>query len=92
MSDPDSPAVLAYRVGQLEKTQAEGFRSVNEKLDSLARNFTTKAELLSAQKVADLEHKELKERISKLEGWNIWIIRGVVGLVLAAVGAAIFVN
>lgn len=66
----DSPAVLAYRVGQLEKTVKEGLESVNEKLDKLS-GFVTKEDadriLKDAESKAGLVHKDLEDRIKLLE-------------------------
>ena len=66
--DPDvSQSVIAYRVGQLEKTQAQGFASLNSKLDEIAGSFITKAELATAQAAADKEHEIIYGRIADNE-------------------------
>jgi hypothetical protein len=46
MTDDSSPAVVAYRIGQLEKVVKEGFDTHNEKLDQLTQNFATKPDVI----------------------------------------------
>lgn len=43
-SDVDSPAVIAYRLGQVENAVRVGFQDHNKKLDDLTSNFVTKEE------------------------------------------------
>ena len=75
ITDPDNnPGVIAYRVGQLEKTVIEGFRAHNEKLDVLTQNFATKEELRSVQ--------------NKLNDWR-WYFRALVTAVMLALATAI---
>jgi hypothetical protein len=75
VSDNDSsPAVVAYRMSQLERTVKEGFDSHNSKLDSLISNFATKEEL-SALK-------------SQLNDWR-WYFRALVTAVLLALGTGL---
>lgn len=45
----DSPAVIAYRMGQLENAVKAGFEKHDKKLDSLTLNFATKEELQVVQ-------------------------------------------
>lgn len=45
----DSPAVIAYRMGQLENAVKAGFEKHDKKLDSLTSNFATKEELAVVQ-------------------------------------------
>lgn len=73
--DPDTaPGVIAYRVGQLEKTVIQGFKEHNEKLDTLTGNFATKEELAIIQ--------------SKLNDWR-WYFRALLTAVLLALGTAV---
>lgn len=45
----DSPAVIAYRMGQLENAVKAGFEKHDKKLDGLTANFATKEELAVVQ-------------------------------------------
>lgn len=93
MSDPtDNPAVLAYRVGQLEIKQEKGFADLKEQngaqikmIGDLAHNFATKTDLTAAQREGDAVHDGLDKRIGKIEGWMTWAGRIVIGAVLAAI-------
>ena len=88
----DSPAVLAYRVGQLEKTSADGFKALNAKLDAMSHNFATHKDIEVAKEQAELEHKaiydeisDVKEDISALKKRN-WVqntLSAILGSVLA---------
>lgn len=79
MTDVDStPAVVAYRVGQLEQTirdanQAHEARSkeTNDKLDRLVDNF-----------VARTDFQGHETRLASLESDRKWIVRLVVGAVV----------
>jgi len=44
--EESSPAVVAYRIGQLEQTVKEGFEAHNLKLDKLVSNFADKSDVL----------------------------------------------
>lgn len=77
----DTPDVLAYRVGQLEKTTAAGLKEVKDELVNLKTHFVTHAELESAKVQADMEHKAINEEISdvkvvvdKLQQWRDSIV------------------
>lgn len=48
-SDVDSPAVIAYRLGQVEVAVNQGFIDHNKKLEELTSNFATKEELANIQ-------------------------------------------
>ena len=63
----DSQAVLAYRVTQLEKTSAEGFRLLNEKLDQMSHNFATHQDVAHAVEMGEIDHKAIYEKISDVE-------------------------
>lgn len=81
MQPHDTPDVLAYRVGQLEKTTAAGLKEVKDELVNLKTHFVTHAELESAKAQADMEHKAINEEISdvkvvvdKLQQWRDGIV------------------
>lgn len=80
-SSPDSPAVIAYRLGQVESAVKEGFESHNTKLDNLVSNFATKGEIQS-----------ISHRLASLEGDRKWIVRLVVGAIVFALLALIGVG
>lgn len=63
----DSPAVLAYRVGQLEKASKEGFKQISEKLEIMAGNFATHKDIEAAKQQAKLEHNAIYEEISDIK-------------------------
>lgn len=97
MIDPnDSPNVLAYRVGQLEKIVAEGFAKVDgnfatmhAKLDMLKDGFVSHEQLAEAVKQGQIVHSDHERRIASLEGVQIWLIKIIIGAVLLAVLASI---
>jgi hypothetical protein len=77
----DTPAVLAYRMGQVEiavkessKTVIEGFKEHDKKLTDLTSNFATKEELAIIQ--------------GRLNDYQ-WYFRALVTAVLFALGTAI---
>lgn len=63
----DSPAVLAYRVGQLEKSSREGFQKLSDKLDVMSCTFATHKDVEAAQNEAKLEHKAIYEEIDDIK-------------------------
>ena len=80
----DSPAVLAYRVGQLEKSTAAGFKTLGEKLDKMSCTFVTFKDLENALTNADIAHKELQEEIDsvKKQKWIQNTLSAVFGVVI----------
>lgn len=84
--DPDnSPTVVAYRTGQLEKAVSEGFKAVHEKLDLLRDGFVSHEELAESVKQGELVHANHDRRIRKLEGWNSWVVKIVLLAVILAI-------
>lgn len=83
--EKDSQDVLAYRVGELEKSQAANFARIDLKLDSIGQGFVTVNQLNVAQQSADRKHREQDLRITRLEEWNIWAQRLVIGMVITAI-------
>lgn len=77
----DSPAVIAYRLRQVEGAVKDGFREHNEKLDNLVTNFATKTDIQS-----------LSHRVSSLEADRRWLVRLVIGAVVFALLALIGVG
>lgn len=63
----DSPSVLAYRVGQLEKASREGFKNVTEQLNSMSKNFVTYKDIETAKEQSRLEHEAIYEQIKVLK-------------------------
>jgi hypothetical protein len=86
VNDPDSSlAVVAYRTSQLEQAVKDGFKEHNEKLDSLANNFATKADAHA-----------LDRRLAALESNQTWVVRLLIGQVfialIATIGGAVVLN
>ena len=63
----DSPAVLAYRVGQLEKSTAAGFKALGEKLDKMSCTFVTFKDLDNAIADAGIAHDMLQKDIKNIQ-------------------------
>ena len=84
-NSPDSPAVIAYRLGQVENAVKEGFSSHNEKLDTIVNNFATKSDFQAIDK-----------RLTDLESDRKWLVRLIIGSVatslLALIGIGIKLN
>jgi hypothetical protein len=75
MSERDTPAVLAYRVGELETSVKEGMKGLSDKLDILTQSFATKEDHLElVARVTKLENKE------NLKSTFLWV-----GLVASAI-------
>lgn len=70
----DTPAVIAYRMGQLENAVKDGFATHDKKLDSLTISFATKEELGVVQK--------------RLDNW-VWYGRAVIAALLTSMGMAL---
>lgn len=92
----DSPAVLAYRVGQLEKASRDGFKAMVDKLDNMASVFATHKDIETAKVQAEMEHKAIYEEIQDVkkdvEGLKkrTWIqntLSAVFGAILALITA-----
>lgn len=84
VSDTEStPAVVAYRVAQLEVTQKEGFKALNDKLDGYVMGFVNEKEYREAKLESKLEHERLQKQIDNITKNAKWWV----GIVLAAVTA-----
>ena len=89
MPEHDNPAVLAYRVGQLENNQKERFNRLEKKIDDMTTGFVTIDKLNDAKEAADDKHREQDGKIRSLEEWNIWAQRLVLGAVILAILAIV---
>lgn len=87
----DSPAVLAYRVGQLEKSSREGFKALSDKLDAMNENFATHKDIEVAKEQAEAEHRaiyieiqDVKDDVSMLKkkSWVQNTMSAILGAVL----------
>lgn len=87
----DSPAVLAYRVGQLEKSSREGFKALSDKLDAMSENFATHKDIEVAKEQAEAEHRaiyieiqDVKDDVSMLKkkSWVQNTMSAILGAVL----------
>ena len=63
----DSPAVLAYRVGELEKASREGFKEISIKLELMAGNFATHKDIEVAKNQAKMEHEAIYNEIEDVK-------------------------
>ena len=63
----DSPAVLAYRVGELEKASREGFKELGIKLELMTHNFATHKDIETTKAQAELEHKAIYEELQDVK-------------------------
>lgn len=88
----DNPAVLAYRVGQLEKSSREGFKALFDKLDQMSNTYATHKDIKAAKDQAELEHKAIREEIEDVrrevggmrhKSWIQNTLSAVLGVVLA---------
>lgn len=87
-----TPAVIAYRVAQLEMTQKEGFQELKDKLDSYVAGFVTEKEYQEAKSESRAEHLRLQKQIddiSKTAKWLVGIFLTVVGLAITVVALII---
>lgn len=92
LTGEDSSAVLAYRVGQLEKSSREGFKALSDKLEAMSSVFATHKDIEVAKEQANMEHKaiyneleDVKEDVKKLQK-KTWIqntLSAILGAVLA---------
>lgn len=69
-----SPAVIAYRVGQLETAQAKGFESIGDKIDNFISSFVTTKTFDDFLIDDGKEKTALSERLKKLEDFKDKII------------------
>ena len=83
----DAPAVVAFRVGQLEKR----FDDFDKKLDNLGGNYVTTDFIKGLKEEADVEHAMFLKRLGKLEEktasykWLETLVFGAVGIILVAI-------
>ena len=63
----DSPAVLAYRVGQLEKSTSAGFKALSAQLDKMSCTFVTFKDLDIAITNSNLVHDSIKKDIKSIQ-------------------------
>ena len=85
MSDTETtPAVVAYRVAQLEITQKEGFQALNDKLDGYVAGFVTEKEYQEAKQESKAEHERLQKEIDEIKKSAKWWV----GVLLTVVTAS----
>lgn len=97
----DVPAVLAYRVGQLEIAVANGLKEVNEQLSTLQHDFATKNELANIQRDAEREYvliyQDIKDTNKKIDEvtrkrWVQNTLSAILGAVITMLLAYFFNN
>ena len=95
----DSPAVLAYRVGELEKASREGFKEISIKLELMAGNFATHKDIESAKNQAKMEHEAIYNELEdvkrdvrglKKKTWVQNTLSAIFGAVIALLTAYAF--
>ena len=84
MDEKDSPAVLAYRVGELEKSVANGFKAVERKLDQMNSNQASKVELeeVRIELKADLAGLQGQIHVLERRRWVQNTLSAILGVVL----------
>lgn len=95
----DNPAVLAYRVGELEKASREGFKIIGEQLEQMSMNYATHKDVGVAKQQAKMEHEaiyseieDIKEDVKSLRK-KTWIqntLSAILGAILAMLTAYAF--
>lgn len=98
-TDEDNPAVLAYRVGELEKASREGFKIIGEQLEQMSMNYATHKDVGVAKQQAKMEHEaiyseieDIKEDVKSLRK-KTWIqntLSAILGAILAMLTAYAF--
>lgn len=82
IAERDTPAVLAYRVGQLETAVTNGLHDFGEKLEALVNQFTPLK-----------DHLTLEKRVTKLESnsgiqetikWVVLVASVIINIVTVA--------
>lgn len=63
----DSPAVLAYRVGELEKASREWFQKLSDKLEQMSSVFATHKDIETARDQAEMERKAIYEELNDIK-------------------------
>lgn len=66
-SGEDNPAVLAYRVGELEKASREGFKEISRKLENMSSDFATHKDIEGSKQQAKLEHDAIYAEIEDVK-------------------------
>ena len=78
---------LAKEVTELKNNMSEIeklFRTIDKKIDVIAEKIN------STENVTELKIKPLEQRVSNLEDSQKWLIRAILGEVIAIVGVFIF--
>lgn len=95
----DSPAVLAYRVGELEKASREGFKEISIKLELMAGNFATHKDIENRKIQAKMEHEAIYNELEdvkrdvhglKKRTWVHNTLSAILGAILAMLTAYAF--
>ena len=82
--DPkDQPAVLAYRVGEVERAVREGFVGQSKKLDEMVKGFVTEKEWNDFKETINEEHGQLWGAIKGIKSTARWLLGTVIAAVVA---------
>jgi hypothetical protein len=88
----NSPAVLAYRVGQAEQAIREGFQAISLQLREMSDIFATHKDVAAVTAQAKLEHAALSEEIQDVKkdveklqkkGWVNSTLSAILGAIIA---------
>lgn len=77
--DESNPAVVAYRVGQLEEKQEKGFKDLGDKIDKYLESFVTVKDFDEYKTQAEKDNAERDTKIQKLEDFKDKIITRIAG-------------
>ena len=87
--DEQSPgakiAVLKNEIHHVNET----VKRIETKLDNMALNYVTSAQMVAAQEQANQKHAEQDKAIKSLEDWNSWAVKIVLGAVLTAIASLV---
>lgn len=99
--DENSPAVLAYRVGELEKASRQGFKELAEKLEAMTQTYATHKDMETVRTQAKMEHDAIRYEIDlvkdevhsmKKRSWINSTLSAIFGAVLALLVANAFTH
>jgi hypothetical protein len=87
-SDAIKVAVMNTEIKHVNETMVR----IEGKFDKALENFVTTERVTSLEESIKIKNTEQDAAIKKLEDWNVWALRIVVGAVILAVLGLIFVN
>lgn len=95
----DSPSVLAYRVGQLEKTVSTGFTKLEVKLEAMQTGFVRKEDLAAIEDRASEEHADIRadidtvrKEVDEIKNWKEHLIGRIAGIAVIMLVLMVLAN